>query len=68
MAKVIELSDPYIEGKCEDCWYFWGFNPTCHHPYTYDVDVEKGGCVFFEGKWEPDCGKEKGAFEEDEKE
>lgn len=42
------------EGDCIDCWYYYGISTvTCHNEYTKQSDLDNGGCIFFEPKWDP---------------
>ena len=44
------------EGDCIDCWYYYntpiGGDLACHNEYSKPSDLENGGCIFFEPKWE----------------
>lgn len=49
-----------MEGKCEDCYWYWGVPVGCHEDHTNYKDEEAGGCVWFEPKLEdaPDTSYE----------
>jgi len=49
-----------MEGKCEDCYWYWGVPVGCHEVHTNYKDEEAGGCVWFEPKLEdaPDTSYE----------
>ena len=49
-----------MEGKCEDCYWYWGVPVGCHEAHTNYKDEEAGGCVWFEPKLEdaPDTSYE----------
>ena len=55
----------YIEGRCEDSWFFYGTPQICRNEFATEADKEEGGCIFFEAKWEAPIPDEYEAYQKE---